>query len=194
MRSRLWAGTARTGPSRIALLERSVLPAEAQAAVLVRAGGNPLYAEEFARLFRERGTIDDAALPESVQGIIAARLDLLTAESKALVQAAAVLGKVFWLGAVATVSGRERWSVEQELGPIPVVLRPERDRVPEEICGRRPSVERQSAVARGPQGASRRLGKIRVLEPGSARQLESVHVVMGQHLGVVLGPPERFDP
>jgi predicted ATPase len=92
-----------------------VLPAEAQAAVLARAGGNPLYAEEFARLFRERGTIDDAAMPESVQGIIAARLDLLTAEAKALVQAAAVLGKVFWLGAVATVSGRERWSVEQEL-------------------------------------------------------------------------------
>jgi tetratricopeptide (TPR) repeat protein len=98
-----------------ALLERSVLPAEAQAAVLARAGGNPLYAEEFARLFRERGTIDDAAMPESVQGIIAARLDLLTAETKALVQAAAVLGKVFWLGAVAAVSGRERWSVEQEL-------------------------------------------------------------------------------
>ena len=98
-----------------ALLERSVLPAEAQAAVLARAGGNPLYAEEFARLFRERGTIDDAAMPESVQGIIAARLDLLTADAKALVQAAAVLGKVFWLGAVAAVSGRERWSVEQEL-------------------------------------------------------------------------------
>ncbi|MBA3566813.1 MAG: AAA family ATPase [Actinobacteria bacterium] len=98
-----------------ALLERSVLPAEAQAMVLARAGGNPLYAEEFARLLRERGAIDDVAMPESVQGIIAARLDLLTAEAKGLVQAAAVLGKVFWLGAVAAVSGRERWNVEQEL-------------------------------------------------------------------------------
>ncbi|MDQ3424915.1 MAG: hypothetical protein M3435_01690, partial [Actinomycetota bacterium] len=39
----------------------------------------------------------------------------LTAEAKGLVQAAAVLGKVFWLGAVAAVSGRERWNVEQEL-------------------------------------------------------------------------------
>ena len=98
-----------------ALLERSVLPAEAQAAVLARAGGNPLYAEEFARLFRERGTIDDAAMPESVQGIIAARLDLLTVRGEGTRAAAAVLGKVFWLGAVAAVSGRERWSVEQEL-------------------------------------------------------------------------------
>ncbi len=54
-------------------------------------------------------------MPESVQGIIAARLDLLAPEAKALVQAAAVLGKVFWLGAVAEISGRERWSLEQEL-------------------------------------------------------------------------------
>jgi class 3 adenylate cyclase/tetratricopeptide (TPR) repeat protein len=97
------------------LLEHSVLPADAQAAVLARAGGNPLYAEEFARLLRERGKLDDVAMPESIQGIIGARLDLLSAEAKALVHAAAVLGKVFWLGAVAAVSGGERWSVEQEL-------------------------------------------------------------------------------
>ncbi len=97
------------------LLERAVLPAEAQAAVLARAEGNPLYAEEFARLLRERGDLGNAAMPESVQGIIAARLDLLEPDAKALVQAAAVLGKVFWLGAVAEISGRERWSLEQEL-------------------------------------------------------------------------------
>jgi class 3 adenylate cyclase len=98
-----------------ALLETAVLPAEAQAAVLNRAEGNPLYAEEFARLLRERGGLEKTALPESVQGIIAARLDLLGPESKALVQAASVLGKVFWLGAVAAISGWERWSLEQEL-------------------------------------------------------------------------------
>ena len=32
------------------LLERAVLPAEVQARLLDRAGGNPLYAEEFARI------------------------------------------------------------------------------------------------------------------------------------------------
>jgi class 3 adenylate cyclase/tetratricopeptide (TPR) repeat protein len=98
-----------------ALLQQAVLPAETQATVLARAGGNPLYAEEYARLLLERGGIDDAAMPESVQGIIAARLDLLSTEAKALVQAAAVLGKVFWLGAVAAVSGHERWQVEETL-------------------------------------------------------------------------------
>jgi class 3 adenylate cyclase/tetratricopeptide (TPR) repeat protein len=98
-----------------ALLERSVLPSDARDAVLARAGGNPLYAEEFARLLRERGSIDGSVMPESVQGIIAARLDLLTPDAKALIQSAAVIGKVFWLGAIAEVAGQERGAVEPDL-------------------------------------------------------------------------------
>jgi class 3 adenylate cyclase len=82
-----------------ALLDRSVLPAEQQQALLARAGGNPLYAEQFARMFSERGDAD-AALPETVQGIIAARLDSLPQAEKSLVLNAAVLGKTFWRGAL----------------------------------------------------------------------------------------------
>ena len=94
-----------------ALLDRPALPADVQATLLERAGGNPLYAEEFVRLAGDR---DDAeAIPESVQGIIAARLDALAAEEKDLVQDAAVLGTVFWLGGL--VAGRTRWSVEELL-------------------------------------------------------------------------------
>ena len=96
------------------LLARSVLAAETQSALLARAGGNPLYAEEFVRMVAERGETE-GALPESVQGIIAARLDLLGSDEKELLQDAAVLGKVFWLGAVATLGARERWAVEQAL-------------------------------------------------------------------------------
>jgi tetratricopeptide (TPR) repeat protein len=84
-----------------AVLERSVLPAETQAALLERAGGNPLYAEQFARLYRETGGV--AELPEGVQGIVAARLDALSREEKALLQNAAVHGKVFWAGALAAM-------------------------------------------------------------------------------------------
>ena len=42
---------------------------------------------------------DELPLPETVQGIIAARLDALPPDEKQLLQDAAVLGKVFWLGA-----------------------------------------------------------------------------------------------
>src|SRR3954452_24161984 len=92
------------------------MPAETQAPLLARAGGNPLYAEEYARMVQDRGVAaGDAALPETVQGIIAARLDALAPEEKALVQDAAVLGKVFWSGALAAMSGLQRWTVEERL-------------------------------------------------------------------------------
>jgi class 3 adenylate cyclase/tetratricopeptide (TPR) repeat protein len=84
------------------LLNRSVLPAETQSALLDRAGGNPLYAEEYARILRERGKVEQ--LPETVQGMIAARLDLLEEDEKALVQDAAVVGKTFWVGALERLS------------------------------------------------------------------------------------------
>jgi class 3 adenylate cyclase/tetratricopeptide (TPR) repeat protein len=82
------------------LLERRLLPAETQAALLERAGGNPLYTEQFARLYLERGSVDELPLPETVQGLIGARLDALPAEEKELLQDAAVVGKVFWTGAL----------------------------------------------------------------------------------------------
>jgi hypothetical protein len=81
-------------------LERSLLPAEIQQALLERAEGNPLFAEQFAQLYRERGSADDLPLPETLQGIIAARLDGLAADAKALLQDAAVIEKVFWTGAL----------------------------------------------------------------------------------------------
>jgi hypothetical protein len=96
------------------LLGRAVLPAETQVELLARAGGNPLYAEQYARMLSERGMDGGLALPETVQGIIAARLDALTAAEKELLQDAAVIGKVFWLGALAAGT-RERWEVEQGL-------------------------------------------------------------------------------
>jgi class 3 adenylate cyclase/tetratricopeptide (TPR) repeat protein len=95
------------------LLDRPLLPAETQQALLARAGGNPLYAEQYAQLLLERSTAGDLPVPETVQGIIAARLDRLPAGEKGLLQDAVVLGKVFWLGGV--VDGRSRSDAEQIL-------------------------------------------------------------------------------
>ncbi len=92
-----------------ALLGRSALDADLQARLLTHAGGNPLYAEEFTRMHTSRP--GDVVLPETVQGIIAARLDTLPPKEKGLLQEAAVIGRVFWLGAL----GRERWTLEERL-------------------------------------------------------------------------------
>jgi class 3 adenylate cyclase len=92
------------------LSERALLEAETQSVLLDRAGGNPLYAEQFVRMLAERGSTEELSLPETVQGIIAARLDSLAPEEKALLQDAAVIGKVFWLGALE--------ATEQQLQPL----------------------------------------------------------------------------
>jgi class 3 adenylate cyclase/tetratricopeptide (TPR) repeat protein len=96
------------------LVGRSVLPAETQAALLERAGGNPLYTEEFVRMLAERGPpAPDTPLPENVQALIAARLDTLPAERKSLLQDASVLGKVFWTGAVAAIGDVDERAVKE---------------------------------------------------------------------------------
>jgi class 3 adenylate cyclase/tetratricopeptide (TPR) repeat protein len=110
-----------------ALLEQAVLPAEVQTALLARAEGNPLYAEEYVRMLQDRGFLhrerggwrleraEELPLPESVQGLIAARLDALPSEEKALLQAASVIGKVFWLGALAAISEESVSPLEDRL-------------------------------------------------------------------------------
>src|SRR5207247_10627942 len=84
------------------LLRRSVLPAETQQALLARAGGNPLYAEQFARMLEERESPDEEwSLPATVQGLIAARLDLLRPDAQGLLQEAALPGTHLRSGALA---------------------------------------------------------------------------------------------
>jgi class 3 adenylate cyclase/tetratricopeptide (TPR) repeat protein len=102
-----------------ALLEQVVLPATLQARLLEQAGGNPLYAEEVCRLLAERGGLaregrtlklpmdPELALPDSLGALIAARLDTVDPEYRALLEDAAIVGTVFWAGALAAMGGRD---------------------------------------------------------------------------------------
>ena len=92
------------------------LPTDLQALILERSGGNPLFAEELLRLLEDRGLLEsrggkvglrpgaEVPVPDSIGALIAARLDLLSAERKALLADAAVVGRSFWAGAVAASS------------------------------------------------------------------------------------------
>jgi class 3 adenylate cyclase/tetratricopeptide (TPR) repeat protein len=111
------------------LLGRSRLAAEIEASLLERADGNPLYAEEYIRLLADRGLlaapdrlwgVSGAGLPfpPTVQALIAARLDALPGQRKALLQDAAVVGKVFWSGALVAMAGLDRDTVRAELGAL----------------------------------------------------------------------------
>jgi len=108
------------------LLAAHKLPTGVGPALRAATGGNPLFAEEYVRMVRDRHLLPsgdavpgDAApgqaglpLPETVHAIVAARLDALPAEEKAALQDLSVLGRVGWVGALAAVSGRGRAEVE----------------------------------------------------------------------------------
>ncbi|HJT37307.1 MAG TPA: adenylate/guanylate cyclase domain-containing protein [Actinomycetota bacterium] len=109
------------------LLEETELPEKLTAMVVERSGGNPLYAEEFVRMLFDQGVIAhedgqlrvtgalDVSVPDSVHALIAARLDTVPAERKALLQDAAVVGKVFWSGAVATMGAMAEDAARNQL-------------------------------------------------------------------------------
>jgi class 3 adenylate cyclase/predicted ATPase len=75
-------------------------------AVVERSGGNPLFAEEMARRIAEEGG-HAAELPDTVQGVLAARLDALEPFERRLVQQAAVVGRTFWEGSLVPLARSE---------------------------------------------------------------------------------------
>jgi DNA-binding SARP family transcriptional activator/class 3 adenylate cyclase len=111
-----------TGDLLSALLDGFGLPHGARAELLARSGGNPLYIEEYVRMLRDRGVPvdgpgEDGALPmpDSIQRLIAARLDDLPTEDKEVLADAAVIGEVGWVGGLAAVSERGREEVTSAL-------------------------------------------------------------------------------
>ncbi|HEY6076955.1 MAG TPA: AAA family ATPase, partial [Gaiella sp.] len=177
------------------LLEQTLLPAELQRAIVDRAGGNPLYAEEVVRLLRDRGLLDDPdalgdlPLPETIQALIASRLDTLSPERKSLLQDASVLGKVFWSGAAAAVGGATEQQVADGLHELErrEFVRPSRTSAVEG--------ERELAfwhalvrdVAYGqiprPQRAQKHLAAADWIEDRAGGRVENVADLLAHHLG-----------
>jgi class 3 adenylate cyclase/tetratricopeptide (TPR) repeat protein len=96
------------------------LDADLSSQILERSEGVPLYAVETVRMLIDRGLLEQVGdeyrptgpiealeVPETLQALIAARLDGLPAEERSVVQDAAVLGKTFSKAALATVSGSD---------------------------------------------------------------------------------------
>jgi class 3 adenylate cyclase/tetratricopeptide (TPR) repeat protein len=188
-----------TGRLVAGLLETVMLPAEVQRPILERAAGNPLYAEEFVRLLRDRGLIvrraatwelageGELPLPDSLHALIAARLDLLSAEEAAVLADASVVGREFWPGAVAQMGGREAGAVLTILARLAAreLLRP----------GRTSSIEgeleysfwhalvRDVAYGRLPRRAraSRHLAVARWIEEAAGTRVEELAGVLAHH-------------
>ena len=83
---------------------------------VVGCDGNPFFAEQSVRLLSD--TEMDSQVPESVQAVIAARLDALPLEQKALLADAAVVGSVFWDGVLTAMDSRDPRGVDGMLGGL----------------------------------------------------------------------------
>jgi class 3 adenylate cyclase/tetratricopeptide (TPR) repeat protein len=107
------------------------MPPDVVQEILGRAEGIPLYAVETVRMLLDRGLVaEDGAsyrvvgeigvleVPETLQALIAARLDGLDERERALVQDAAVLGKTFGSTLLARVAGRPEDEVEALLASL----------------------------------------------------------------------------
>jgi class 3 adenylate cyclase/tetratricopeptide (TPR) repeat protein len=107
------------------------LPDELRGQILARAEGVPLYAVETVRMLLDRGLltregeayrlsgpVEQLDVPETLQSLVAARLDGLSASERRLVQDASVLGKTFTKQALTALSGIG----EAELEPLLTAL------------------------------------------------------------------------
>ena len=104
------------------------LPVKLGRQILERAEGNPFFIEEILRHLIDDGILvrsgdhcrpaSDAVevvLPDTVQAVLAARIDLLGPDEKRVLQAAAVVGRVFWAGVVRRLLDRTDIDVEEIL-------------------------------------------------------------------------------
>ena len=109
------------------LLRVENLPAAARHTILGKAEGNPFFLEELLRSLLDSGllivdgervvatrAIADVDVPDTVQGVIAARIDRLPADDKLTLQTAAVIGRVFQERVLAWLLDRQ--GVDERLG------------------------------------------------------------------------------
>ncbi|MEX1281256.1 MAG: AAA family ATPase, partial [Acidimicrobiia bacterium] len=187
-----------------ALTGRVVMPAETQQALLERSGGNPLYVTEYVALADERGWFDQPLadgtlpLPDSIQAVVAARLDLLDPADAAVLQVAAVIGKVFWAGAVSfadvpgDVDGALRRLVQRDL--VRPVRRPSMQGQEEYTFAH--VLIRDVAYARLTRSERARLHEstARWLEAVSAERAADVAELLAHHLVTAIELSRTDDP
>jgi class 3 adenylate cyclase len=102
----------------IGALLGSDCPAPIRELVAGRAEGNPFFVEELIATLADRGVLARSnggwsfrelpagfSMPDTVQAVLAARIDLLPRAEKAALQTAAVVGRVFWSGPVRDLTG-----------------------------------------------------------------------------------------
>ncbi|HEY3248992.1 MAG TPA: adenylate/guanylate cyclase domain-containing protein [bacterium] len=111
----------------LAGLLRTVAVPAAIARAVSAAEGNPFFMEEILRMLIDTGALQrrnggwditagaQPAIPDTVQGVVTARLDRLVPRDKSVLQEASVLGKEFWSGALQHLTGLDQPALDPSL-------------------------------------------------------------------------------
>jgi len=111
------------------LLHGKELPADVRDRITEVCGGNPLFVEEMLQMLRDDERLEETraagitsssevatlTVPPTIYALVGARLDRLAVEERAVIRAAAVIGKLFWWGAVLDLVPAD---TRQDVGPI----------------------------------------------------------------------------
>ena len=162
------------------------LPSNVVRQVLEHAGGVPLYAVEVVRILAESaegpsqdrrstrrpGAPAPIAVPDTLQGVITARIDSLPAVERRLLLSAAVLGHRFRPDALLTVAGGDAAAVRQRISSL---VRREFLALDEELTSPgRGELAFLQALVREVAYRTLARGERRALHLAAARYLESV--------------------
>jgi tetratricopeptide (TPR) repeat protein len=153
------------------------------------ADGNPLFVEQMLAMLEENGrTGEELDVPPTIQALLAARLDRLSGEERGVLERASVIGKRFWVGAVADLLQAEaRPAVDGTLQLLlrKELIRPDHSVMPGEKGYRfRHQLIRDAAYAGMPKGVRADLHErfVRWVEGRAGERLVEVEEILGYHL------------
>jgi class 3 adenylate cyclase/tetratricopeptide (TPR) repeat protein len=92
------------------------LAPELRSQIIVRAGGNPLFLEELLRALEDNPALD--TLPDSLSGLLLARIDRLDEKSRSLLRVAAVIGQRFPLTVLRSVQSDDYATLVRRLAHL----------------------------------------------------------------------------
>ncbi|HJY54760.1 MAG TPA: adenylate/guanylate cyclase domain-containing protein [Streptosporangiaceae bacterium] len=118
----------------VSLVDKHDLPEVIKRRIVDTSGGNPLFTEQLVAMLADEGHVDLAdgvatwtggpvedvrwAMPPSVSALLAARIDRLHDDERAMVGCAAVIGTVFYAEAIAALTGTPLPEVQPALGRL----------------------------------------------------------------------------
>jgi predicted ATPase len=94
--------------------EQTTLPAHLEQTIIEKSQGNPFFLEELTRaVVEQRALHAEVTVPDTIHGVLSARIDRLPGEHKQLLQMAAVLGREFAPRLLAVI-----WDGTAALAPL----------------------------------------------------------------------------